>query len=190
MDKFREQCLQACPEECNSIDEMMIPFRGKFSGIKQNILGKPTHGVSKYGRGAHQPGGAVFRLASTFPADKNFKIFADNSFTSIGLLIALKSRGIHYAGTVRPNRMGNSQFSSDKEFSKKGRGAMEQRVENHSNIVIVKWFDTKAVTLASTFAGVDPVAEARRWDKTRKERVHIPRPHAITLYIQRQDGWG
>ena len=41
LDKFREQCLKACPEECNSIDEMMIPFRGKFSGMKQYIRGKP-----------------------------------------------------------------------------------------------------------------------------------------------------
>ena len=61
-------------------------------------------------------------------------------------------------------------------------------MENQSNIVIVKWFDTKAVTVASTFAGVDPVAQARRWAKTRKERVHIPRPHALTLYNDKMGG--
>ena len=73
---------------------MKIPFPGKFSGIKQYIRENHTHGVSKYGRGAFDVysgakeqkenlgvvGGAVFRLASTLPADKSLKVFAENFF--------------------------------------------------------------------------------------------------------------
>ncbi|KAJ8348384.1 hypothetical protein SKAU_G00269730 [Synaphobranchus kaupii] len=41
LDAFRENCLQIVPEEHNSVDEMMIPFKGKFSGIRQYMKGKP-----------------------------------------------------------------------------------------------------------------------------------------------------
>lgn len=37
----REKCLLVVPEEHNSVDEMMVPFKGKFSGIKQYLRGKP-----------------------------------------------------------------------------------------------------------------------------------------------------
>lgn len=42
LDSFREKCLQVIPEEHNSVDEMMIPFKGKFSSIKQYMRGKPN----------------------------------------------------------------------------------------------------------------------------------------------------
>lgn len=42
LDAFRQRCLQVVPEEHNSVDEMMIPFRGKFSSIKQYMRGKPN----------------------------------------------------------------------------------------------------------------------------------------------------
>ena len=39
--KYREHCLKTVPEETNSIDEMMVSWKGKLSGIKQYIRGKP-----------------------------------------------------------------------------------------------------------------------------------------------------
>ena len=39
---FRDNCLKVIPDEHNSIDEMMVPFKGKFSGLKQYIRGKPN----------------------------------------------------------------------------------------------------------------------------------------------------
>ncbi|XP_016329239.1 piggyBac transposable element-derived protein 3-like, partial [Sinocyclocheilus anshuiensis] len=41
LNSFRERCLQVVPEEHNSVDEMMIPFKGRFSNIKQYMRGKP-----------------------------------------------------------------------------------------------------------------------------------------------------
>lgn len=41
LDSFREKCLHVVPEEHNSVDEMIIPFKGKFRSIKQNMRGKP-----------------------------------------------------------------------------------------------------------------------------------------------------
>ena len=42
LDSFREKCLQVIPEEHNSVGEMMIPFKGKFSSVKQYMRGKPN----------------------------------------------------------------------------------------------------------------------------------------------------
>ncbi len=35
IDIFREQCLKVNPEECQSVDEQIIPAKTKFSGIRQ-----------------------------------------------------------------------------------------------------------------------------------------------------------
>ena len=40
-DIFQDQWLQITPEEHQSTDEMMIPYRGKFGQIRQNVRGKP-----------------------------------------------------------------------------------------------------------------------------------------------------
>uniref|UniRef100_A0A3Q2Y1F9 PiggyBac transposable element-derived protein domain-containing protein n=1 Tax=Hippocampus comes TaxID=109280 RepID=A0A3Q2Y1F9_HIPCM len=39
LDSFRERCMQVIPEEHNSVDEMVIPFKGRF--IKQYMRYKP-----------------------------------------------------------------------------------------------------------------------------------------------------
>lgn len=41
LDSFRKKCLQVVLEEHNSVDEMMIPFKGKSRSIKQYMRGKP-----------------------------------------------------------------------------------------------------------------------------------------------------
>ena len=41
LDIFRSNCLKITGEEKNSIDEMMVSYKGSFSGIKQYMRGKP-----------------------------------------------------------------------------------------------------------------------------------------------------
>lgn len=126
LDLFREKCLQVVPEEHNSVDEMMIPFKGRFSSIKQYMRGKPhpwgfkvwvRTGISGIicdfdvyqgsidGVRAKSElglsGDVVMKLASTLPSGQNYKIYADNYFTSAPLVERLLGRGIHYTGTVR-----------------------------------------------------------------------------------------
>ena len=112
-------------EEHNSVDEMMVNFKGK-STIKQYIRGKPNPwGFKLWGRagisgflydfdvyqGASQNksselgGDIVMKLTETLEGGKNYKIFADNYFTSIKLAMALKERSMFYVGTVMSNRL-------------------------------------------------------------------------------------
>jgi hypothetical protein len=51
LDAIRTNCLTVAPEEHCSIDEMMIPFNGKTSPIRQYIKGKPhPWGFKVWGR--------------------------------------------------------------------------------------------------------------------------------------------
>ena len=104
------------------------------------------------------------KLTSTYVDNANYKVYADNLFTDIPLLVKLKERGLHYTGTVRKNRMTGCNL-----FDEKGRGSYDYRVEENNNIIAVRWFDNRAVTLVSTHTAVQPVMEAKRWDK-KKER--------------------
>lgn len=124
----------------------------------------------------------VMKLCSTLPEQKNHKVFADNFFTGIPLLQKLYESGIHYVGTVRANRLPNCDLQDEKVLQKKGRGAYDWRVEQQSNIVAVRWYDARAVTLLSTYVGPEPVDKVRRWDKSKKEFVEVQRPLIVSEY--------
>ena len=214
--KFRRNCLIPAPEEDNSIDEMMVPFKGKFSGIKQYIKGKPnpwglkiwarttTSGFlcdfSVYqGQGHVDDDGqvdnklgiganVVLNLCKTLSPGQHYKVYSDNYFTSPALIIALQKLGIDYVGTVRSNRMKGCILKSDKELAKEGRGAFNYQVERNNNIIAIKWMDTKPVTVLSNFAGVTPLDNVQRWSKQEKGYVSVPRPHALSLYNENMGG--
>lgn len=116
---------------------MMVNFKGK-STIKQYIRGKPNPwGFKLWGRagisgflydfdvyqGASQNksselgvgGDIVMKLTETLEGGKNYKIFADNYFTSIKLAMALKERSMFYVGTVRSNRLKGVTLKTEKK---------------------------------------------------------------------------
>ncbi len=76
--------------------------------------------------------------------------------------------GILTVATINRNRLRGCTLKSDKELSKAGRGAYDVKYEMTSGMAIVKWYDNKAVLLASSFIGPDPVDRCRRWSKRRR----------------------
>lgn len=218
LQKLRRNCLKVVPEEHNSIDEMMIPFKGKFSKIKQYIKGKPhPWGIKVWARTtpsgclcdfevyqgnrdrkekSHLGVGAdvVLRLCESLPSNIpgeqpfNYKITADNFFSGLPLVTSLQSVGLHYTGTVRPNRLPGSKLQTENEMKKKGRGSIDYNVERTSNIVAVRWFDTRAVTTISTYAGTEPINKVKRYDKSKKQYVQVDCPSVIKLYNEKMGG--
>nr|XP_061791912.1 piggyBac transposable element-derived protein 3-like [Nerophis lumbriciformis] len=211
LDSFRRQCLTIAPRQKQSIDEMMVPYKGKFGGIRQYIKGKPhpwgfkvwarccvtglLHDFDIYqgkggGNGQKGPkksqlgvgGDIVVKLCESLAEKVNFLIFADNFFTSMPLIEKLLAKGIYYTGTVRKNRMSKCNLIPDKDLSKKGRGSYDYQLESNTNTVCLKWQDTKAVSLMSTYAGPEPLRKARRWDKSKKEYTYIDQPNIIKEY--------
>uniref|UniRef100_A0AAY5K7E5 PiggyBac transposable element-derived protein domain-containing protein n=1 Tax=Esox lucius TaxID=8010 RepID=A0AAY5K7E5_ESOLU len=210
LEKVRANCLKVEPEENHSIDEQMIPFKGKI-GMKQYIKNKPHKwgikvftragvtglvydfevytgkGTVTNERGLGVAGEVVLRLVSEVPKGLNYKCFFDNWFTSPELIVELKKMGILTVATINRNRLRGCTLKSDKELSKAGRGAYEVKYEKTSGMSIVKWYDNKLL-LASSFIGPEPVERCRRWSKEKKEYVEVDRPHIVKVYNHNMGG--
>ncbi|XP_049306462.1 piggyBac transposable element-derived protein 1-like [Bactrocera dorsalis] len=103
-------------------------------------------------------GNVVVRLTQTVPNFKNHIVYFDNFYTSLPLLVYLRSRGIYALGTVRANRLPNCKLSKDIDVKNKERGYAEEFVGTVFGVDItsVLWKDTQCVRLVSTYAGVKP----------------------------------
>lgn len=181
IDAVRAKILEAPLEKDLSIDEQMIPFKGKLS-VKQYIKGKPTPwGVKQFvlagksgrpydfivyqgsttelskdhleqlGFGAS----IVLHLANRIPkGDKGHELYFDNFFSTFPLFEILKDRDILAAGTIRLNRFKEPPFPTDKDMKSKGRGSSSQFISHNKKVMVTKWYDNKAVHLASNFMGI------------------------------------
>ncbi|CAH2000555.1 unnamed protein product [Acanthoscelides obtectus] len=176
IDALKKIFAKTEPEEFSSVDEIMIPFKG-HSSLKPYIKNKPHKwgiklfvraGVSgiiyefdvyvgKYtvmpidNKELGMSGNVVVQLTEYLPKHKKFKICTDNFFTSLQLVQHLKSVGILCIGTVRSNRLKGLKLLDDKELKRDERGAYDFATEVSSNIVAVKWFDNKSVTVLCIF---------------------------------------
>ena len=68
---------------------------------------------------------------------------------------------------------------------------MEQwtlKVSKEKDICVVRWCDNSAVTLASSFAGVEPIDHVRRWSVAEKKFVMICRAACVQVYNEFMGG--
>ena len=184
-----------------SIDESMIPYFGHHSA-KQFIRGKPIRfgykvwcmttplgyliqfdpyqGAAKCAYGDIGLGGTVvMKLISRLPDNLHFHVYFDNLFTSISLLDRLSHIGIGGTGTIRNNRLMGCPLG---DLTKSNRGAYDYAYDPSSHVALVRWMDSKPVTLASNCNGVNPVMTARRWCNATKSKIDIDQPYVISQY--------
>lgn len=190
------------------IDEQMVPFKGR-SSLEQYLPSKPhkwgyktfvlcdihgmVHDFSIYtGQILPNPGspdlGAssniVLQLSQTIPVDKTYLLFFDNWFTSVKLLVELHHRGISAMGTIRANRIPGCRLPSDSEMKKNGRGSHEERQATFQDVDVrvVKWYDSRGVTIVSMFGSAEPLGHCKRYDRKRKETCDVPQPAVVKTY--------
>lgn len=196
-------------EEMSAVDEIMVPFKGR-SNIKVYMKNKPHKwGFKLWGRAGSsgtlfefeiyqgelqskegetaepqisKSSDVVLRMTRNIPVGQNFKVFADNYFTSLSLVETLKANGIFYVGTVRINRLKGCALKDEKSLKKDGRGAFDELVEMNSGAVAVRWFDNRSVDLLSSYIGVNPVSNVQRYDKKNKKMITVPRPAIVKEY--------
>lgn len=128
----------------------------------------------------------VVGLARIIPSNNNFKLYYDNYYTSIQLMVYLKTRGIESLGTVRRNRLKNVPFPSDAAMKSKETGTMYEctATVNQEKITAVLRKDNKLVTLLSTFVGMNPVEHVKRFSKKEKQSmVTFPNIISVTINI-------
>ncbi|XP_025208584.1 uncharacterized protein LOC112603960 [Melanaphis sacchari] len=200
-----------------SIDEQMVPFKGKLAP-KQYMRGKPHPwgiklfimcGSSRivydfimfqgssteldpviqnlFGQGE----AVVMKFIERLEENRHFLYF-DNYFTSYNLLSVLADRKIYAAGTIRVNRFANPPLITDKCLSKMGRGTSYEVSEiaqgQKGEIGLIKWFDNKGVNLGSNFITSGEPETIKRWDKKHKKFVDVERPEVIGLYNKSMGG--
>ena len=214
LEKLRQQCLLVAPEQKQSIDEQMIPFKGK-NKIRQYLPNKPkrwgfkviarccsrtgfTHDFTVYdgkspelGDGesvGYQPADFVILLSKTLPQHKNYILYFDNWFNFPELQLKLKHLGFHSVGTLRANRLRGCNLKSESELRKNGRGSHDAVVDANSGLCIVRWFDNRAVQISSSHVGVEPVTMVKRWDSKAKKHVEVPCPASVTEYNTNMGG--
>ena len=128
------------------------------------------------------------RLVEYLPEIENFKVFFDNYFTSIPLLLELKQKGLYSLGVMKANRMAGAMMKSKQTMTKEGRGAMDSRVTKSGDVTVVRWHDNSSVNVASTFVGVGTVDNVRRWSAKEKVFIEVERPEAIKVYNEYMGG--
>lgn len=102
----------------------------------------------------------------------------------------LYKKGLLPLGTVRLNRVPNSNTPSEKELKKQGRGSMAEKVAVIDNVKLslVSWFDNKNVNLLSAYVGSEPTTTKRRYVRQDKKYVYVPSPQAVDVYNQHMGG--
>ena len=170
-EKLCQNCLKQDPEEYNSIDEQVIPFKG-HSFLHRYLPNKPHKwGFKIFSRnsisgmlydfeleGAPDPlrppqeevlgycgADIVLRLLEHLPKQKGYKVIFDNYFNFPELLIKLKTEKFWAIGTLRADRMRSCKLKSEKELHKEGRGSYGGAIDLNSGIGIIRWCDNKAV---------------------------------------------
>lgn len=118
---------------------------------------------------------------------QKLQFYFDNLFTSVHLLVHLKSVGYGGTGTLRKNRLPKEcRLTTVETMKKKDRGSFDYRTQG--DVVIVRWMDNSVVTVASTDYKVHPLGSAERYSRIKKQRIKVDRPHLIGYYNRNMGG--
>ena len=218
INRLQEKFLLVPIEESLSVDEQICATKLRHH-LKQYMANKPHKwgfklfflcGVSGYAyafevytgqennpneRPRNEPdfgasSNVVVRLARNVPNFKHHKIYFDNYFTSLPLLVYLHNRGIFSLGTVRRNRIPNCKLPTDQQLKKEPRGKSVEFVGNVDGVDVacLSWKDNKTVNLMSTFSGQQPETTVRRFDQKNKVYKEVKCPEIITIYNKHMGG--
>ena len=130
----------------------------------------------------------VLKLCENLPTNCNHLLFLDNWFSTLPLMLKLKSLGYPTTATVRKIRIANCPLKSEKDLKKDGRGSYDYRTDANSDLHIVRWLDNKCVQLVSTYAGVKALHMVKRWDGTAKKHIDVKCPDMISQYNESVGG--
>lgn len=204
--------LYTIPKEENLyVDEMMVPFKRK-TVLRQYMPKKPIKwGIKLFclcsssgmlydfeiyqGKNTVISGpklgfcsDIVVHLTRTIPENKNLKLFFDNYFSTLNLILYLQKKGIWATGTIRRNRCSKVPLQSEKELKKEGRGSFDYRIEREDNLYVIRWLDGGVVQLISSIYGEEPLKNVQRFLVEKKTKVEITQPYIVAVYNKNMGG--
>lgn len=128
----------------------------------------------------------VVRLSQSVPDRMHHTMCFDNNFTSVPLLMYLRSRGIYSVGSFRSDEISNCKLPLECELKNEPSGYSAEYVSNvnGASVNVVLWKNDKCIRMASTYAGVEPLkrmpdpnqqrTKANRSDKGQKPSIDFP----------------
>lgn len=138
----------------SGITYSFIPYQGESTFDEEDLTAEEFD----LGVGAS----AVIALAKRLHNQLIARITFDNWYTGLPLLRYLRNEmGILALGTVNRHRTGDCPLMTDEELMAKGRGSYDFKT-TEDGIIVMKWADNKAVMLASTRVGVNPLGSILR----------------------------
>jgi hypothetical protein len=162
------------PERVITVDEIVVPYKGKYARIIQFMKDKPHRfglkiwcvcsSLSRFvlkievyegvgtssgeqGLGYH----VTMRLLEGYEG-RGHTIVVDNFFASVRLFHDLMVKGFWATGTIKANRVGmpRGMSKADQKASKDDRGNVVIRMHRHRQMCALSWQDAKLVTMIST----------------------------------------
>lgn len=134
-------------------------------------------------------GNVVIRLTRIIPRFLHHKLFFDNYYTSVPLIVHLEKEGIHTSGTVRFNRLPDKD-QLQANIEKNPRGGFVEYICSYKQkpVVFLAWKDNKVVSMVSTYKGSLPVRTIQRYDRRAKTRRDVSCPALIDTYNKHMGG--
>ena len=130
----------------------------------------------------------VTRLTKELSGGMNHELLIDNWFSTLNFMLYLKSQIILAVGTIRLNHLGGYSMDDNKSLQKSGRGSMDYRTDNSSDIIMVEWVDNSVVQLISNFCGIKSMSKISGWCKKDKVHKDIPCPAIVMQYNKSMGG--
>ena len=128
----------------------------------------------------------LLQMMEELPSEKQnlaYCLYFDNLFTGMNLLSQLKNRGYAGTGTIRDNRVPKEcSLTSKKDMLRNTRGTYECVHCVEDGIVVARWVDNSAVTIASTIHGVLPLSNVMRYSQSEKKKISVVRPYVFGEY--------
>lgn len=156
-------------------------YSGQENDPDSRLPGEPDLGASS---------NVVVRLSRDIPKHVNHKLYFDNYYTSVPLLVYLHQQGILSLGTARRNRIPDCKLPTEQELSKLPRGTSEEFVANVDGVEVssVIWKDNKCVIFLSTFSGKQPETKVKRYERSSKTHKEVDCPQIVIVYNRHMGG--
>ncbi|KRY40948.1 PiggyBac transposable element-derived protein 2 [Trichinella spiralis] len=179
IESMRKTCLEETLGELQSVDEHIIPYKGRCKMKYYNPRNPDKWRLKVIARCAKNGFVHDFWLCDGMaPKVKNPVGFfaADVVMKVCETLPKHKGDGIHSVATIRSNRLRGCPVMPSNKLKRKGRGATDFCCTKDNKLCVVKWLHNREVILASTYHCVDPVTPVRRWNKRQRQFIDVPCP--------------
>lgn len=88
---------------------------------------------------------------------------------------------------IRPDRT-QTLLLSEQELKQRGRGSFDSAFDEKNDLIAIRWYDNKQITMLSAIDNTDPVEICKRWEKKDRQRIDVPRPSIVQSYNESMGG--